>query len=696
MAKTEVIVPIISTNPRTGLMARTWTVPVALLGVSLISFGLFSPWLGFYWDDWPTIWFLHFLGPAGFKDVFAVDRPLLGWLFRLTTPLLGESTLGWQLFGLITRWICCLTLWWMIRTVWPQRTQQATWIAFLFAIYPGFRQQYIAVTYSHAWVILAALFISLGSLVWAVRRPRWFWPLMVLSWSTSTLIMFTDEYFFGLELLRPVLLWLALSESIKDLRKRAGRVLTIWLPYLATMVVFFVWRVFIQYTPRGQVQIFDQLQANPFKAMVDLTRTIFTDMAEVSVIAWAKTAIPSGRPEISEKLFPYYLAIVAGTAVFTLLYLAFLGRIASIDSAADKQSSRRWAVQAIGIGVLALFLGGWPFWVTSLPVELRFPWDRFTLSMMLGACILLAGAVELLRNQLAKVVILGIVVGLAAGIHFNDGFAYRREWNAQKNSFWQLTWRAPAIRSGTTVLTAGLPFIYFSDNSLTGPLNWIYSGKAPAGQMPYLVYDLESRLGKELSGLAKDIPIEMPYRALSFSGSTSQALVLYFPRDGCLRILDPVRDKHVPVKEGLVDDSRHLSDPENILTGAGAAAQPPLNIFGPEPEHTWCYYFQKAELARQMEDWQQIVRLGKEAFRQDMAPTYKNEMEYLPFVEGYARASDWEQAYRLTKRAIGPIPMLPAALCYTWQRIQQSTAPSPERENVLTRIMQEIPRCPLD
>ena len=40
---------------------------------------------------------------------------------------------------------------------------------------------------------------------------------------------------------------------------------------------------------------------------------------------------------------------------------------------------------------------------------------------------------------------------------------------------------------------------------------------------------------------------------------------------------------------------------------------PPPMLFGPEPPHTWCYYFQKADLARQRGDWDEVARLGDEA-----------------------------------------------------------------------------------
>jgi hypothetical protein len=101
---------------------------------------------GFFWDDWPTIWYLHLLGPAGFRDVFTIDRPLLGWLFMVTTSVLGESTLAWQLFGLFTRWLCCLALWWLLRLVWPGRDRETAWAAFLFAVYPVSQQSISVIT----------------------------------------------------------------------------------------------------------------------------------------------------------------------------------------------------------------------------------------------------------------------------------------------------------------------------------------------------------------------------------------------------------------------------------------------------------------------------------------------------------------------------------------------------------------------
>jgi hypothetical protein len=191
------------------------------------------------------------------------------------------------------------------------------------------------------------------------------------------------------------------------------------------------------------------------------------------------------------------------------------------------------------IGALALLVGGIPFWATYLPIELRFPWDRFTLAMMFGASLLLAGLLEWLHlSPGAKAVLLGLALGLAVGFHGANANLYRREWNAQKLFFWQLAWRAPAIQPGTVLITAELPFTVYSDNSLTAPLNWTYAPQETSRQMPYLLYAVESRLKFNLPRLEPGVPIEQFYPPAS-RNTPGDRFVLEPP--GCVKVVDPSR-----------------------------------------------------------------------------------------------------------------------------------------------------------
>ena len=301
-----------------------WSVPLALLGLCLISFGVLAPWLGFYWDDWPSIWYLHLLGPAGFLKVFALDRPALGWLFTLTSSLMGTSPLAWQLFGVLTRWLSCVALWWALRTIWPRNTREVTWVSLLYAVYPGFQQQYIAVTYSHDWLVLTLFFISFGLMALALRQPQRFWLYMGASWLLAAYVMFADEYYFGLELLRPVFLWLVTTQQGLALRQRIRRVILVWLPYVAIMALFLVWRLFILVSPRGNVQLFGKISAKPVSTLTHLLGTMLSDAFRSSFGAWAEPFQFSSILEAGQPAVLVYAAIVLVTALAAIAYLYWL------------------------------------------------------------------------------------------------------------------------------------------------------------------------------------------------------------------------------------------------------------------------------------------------------------------------------------------------------------------------------------
>ena len=670
---------------------RPWTVPLALLVLCVLSFGVLAPWLGFYWDDWPAIYYHHQLGAVGYLQAFAVDRPLLGVLFMLTSPIVGESALAWQVFGLLTRWVSCLAFWWVLIAVWPQHKRQAAAAAFLFAIYPGFQQQYISVTYSQAWIILTAFLLSLGLMVWAFRKPAWFWPLIAASWLLSTLVMFTDEYFIGLELLRPVLMWMVIGGPVAQYREKLKRIGLLWAPFVASLGAFLFWRLILHPTPRGEVQIAGQLASS--SRLLGLIERIFYDVFQSTLLAWAQTFhLDTGITANKVLLLFYGLVAIAGAA-FTIFTFAFLRPETGEEQSAESKltSIHRWSNQAILLGLFALFIAGWPFWATDLPIRLEFPWDRFTLAMMPGASLFVAGLIESLgRKHLVHVLVLGVAVGLAAGLHFQSANAYRRAWNLQKDFFWQLTWRAPGIQPGTILLTADLPFTYYSDNSLTAPLNLIYAPENHSQKMSYLVFAVESRLGTSLLNLKQGVKIVQEYRATEFAGSTSQAVGVFFQPPGCLLIADPSVYGRMPQKPNYFSDVLPLSNLALITPEAQPAAQPPQFFFGPEPAHDWCYYFEKADLARQTGDWQQVVKLGNKAFQGQKSFADYQAVQFLPYIEGYARTGQWQRAEKLALQADQLNGRMQRALCAVWQRLGQDTPDSPEREEALTGLQTRL------
>lgn len=665
------------------------SIPLAFLVLGLLSFAPLIPRLGLYWDDWPSLWFLHFFGPEVFPDVFTIDRPTQGWLFVLTTSLMGESLIVWQLFGIFTRWLSCVGLWWVLRLLWPRRLLEVTWIVFLFMIYPGFNQQYIPITYSHMYIMLSIFMLSMGTMILSYSDKRHFWTFILLSLFTAAGTMFTLEYFVGLELLRPVFLFMISSRETDQLGKRITLSIKRWIPYLAILFLFFYWRITNE-TPRGNITLFEDFKSAPTTTVFDLIKTVLEDIFESGILAWGRTILPGFILTYRTAITFAILLIVVLSAVFVILYMLRL-KVENVGSSTEKEGRIRWEYQAVLLGIYSLLIAGWPIWATNLKIDLFFPWDRFTLMMMLGACLLAVGVVfRITRNRLANTIILGLLIGLSVGLHFQTGLDYMREWNFQKTFFWQLVWRAPGIQPGTALLTSKLPFQFTTDNSLTAPLNWTYAPENYSRQMPYGFLNIDARLGKTLRNLELNTPIHQPYRATDFYGSTSKAILFYYSPEICLKIIDPEADRFWPYKPGYVPEAIQLSDPSLIIPNPVSPAYPPEQIFGMEPLHDWCYYFEKAELARQQKKWGEVAANADKALKLSQTFNKKNVSELITFIEGYAHTGKWEDAANLTFTADKNSDIIRDSLCATWRDLSIATTANQAKTEALSKINEEL------
>ncbi|MCZ7551042.1 MAG: hypothetical protein B6D39_02150 [Anaerolineae bacterium UTCFX2] len=667
---------------------RPWMALPALLLVCALAYGVTIRQQGFYWDDWTIVWYIHFLGASSFKAAFASDRPLLAWIYQVTTPLLGESPFNWQAFAVITRWLACAALWWALRGLWPRNPLQTSAIAILFAVYPGFKQQHIAITYSNAFLVLALYLSSWGFMIWSLRRLSRFWLLYLISLLLAIYTVFTAEHFFGLELLRPVFLWIVLSETVSHYGERLKKTLLLWLPFLAIDLAFLVWRI-SNPTPRAQITLFERLTSDPSGAVISLAETVLRDILTASFSAWSQIFrldwLSAQPPGTTVRFVVIALAAAAATGL-ALIFAA--GHRRDIDA----RAGLRWAIPAIGLGLFSLLAGGIPIWPTNLRLELFFPWDRFTLPMMFGAALLLAGLIELLN--FAPPINMALVVvcaGLAAGFHYQIALSFRADWLSQRDFFWQLAWRVPGLEPGTILLTSDLPFEYDWDNSLTAPLNWTYAPQMQGTELPYLMYNAESRLSSGLPPLDKNTRIQEYLRITPFSGSISQAVVgFYQPPGSCFKLIDPQIDQNLPEKPRYFKEIYSFSRLDLVHADAAPPAQPPLQFFEPEPPPNWCYYFQKAELARQTGNWNEIVELGEKAFETRKTFTRKNVYELLPFIEGYARSNQFDRAYEMTRQGYQTWEKMGATLCLLWDKISADASLGAEIQSASKEIHEEL------
>ena len=84
--------------------------PLLLIFLAVLSYGLVIRKLGIYWDDWAYLWTKMELGYAGIVRHFSFSRPLAGQIQNLVMEITGKNPLWIQIYGLSMRVICASLL----------------------------------------------------------------------------------------------------------------------------------------------------------------------------------------------------------------------------------------------------------------------------------------------------------------------------------------------------------------------------------------------------------------------------------------------------------------------------------------------------------------------------------------------------------------------------------------------------------
>ena len=141
---------------------------------------------------------------------------------------------------------------------------------------------------------------------------------------------------------------------------------------------------------------------------------------------------------------------------------------------------------------------------------------------------------------------------------------------------------------------------------------------------------------------------------------------------------------------GFISKAMSLSDLKTIDMSKSPFAVLPKSIFGQEPPHEWCYYFEKAELARQDEDWEEIAKLGEKALSLNKDFNHKNIPEIMPYIEAFAHIGQWDKAVELSLDAFEFSNTMQDLLCDRWRGILKSTPANIEQQNAVGKIQIEL------
>ncbi len=655
------------------------SIPFVFALTTILAYGLLLPFTGFYWDDWPFAWIAKFLGPREFISAFSGFRPFLGPIFFATTSLIPPNPLLWQIFALIIRFLATLSAWFALNQIWPNYKRQTLIASFLFLVFPGYSQHWVAFTHiNQEWIPFIFYLLSFGLTVRALRSRERFLTDTLLALLFLVLGVFPTEYFISLEPLRFLFIWVIITEETKTFWPGLVQTFKRWWPYLLIWFLNAGWLAY--YYKSGAYISYGVTASKQIPSISDALSAFGDAFWKAGFYIWAQVLV---------------LAAQSITAPSTLLTLAlillsfFVLSFYILKLQLVENSSIIFSIQAILIGLIGILLGRVPSLVAGLPLTLQSSFDRFMISMMLAASLFMAGLIELLiKNERAKNIVFALLIALGIGQQFFNANIFRRDWARQQEIYWQFAWRIPALKPDTVILTTYVPIDYETDLSFTAPLNWMYAPDFQRSDLPYaMLYSIERLGGATLPALQPGTAIQLPYRTVTFHGSTSQAIVIYFPPGGCLRVLDPAfNDAETYARfPNSLSALVPLSDPARIIADAPALKMP-VPPFNNEPPHTWCYFYEKAELARQSADWKQVAALGHEASKQGYSSS--DVFELLPFIEAYARTGDLKSAEQITRQAWNNEPKIHPGLCALWKRVQ-ATGPS-EAQGSASNLLNEL------
>jgi hypothetical protein len=638
-----------------------WVFVAILLVASALTYLPLVNQIGYLNDDWYLMYDAHTQGPDFFHEVYRSDRPARAYVLGAAYSLFGDNTLYYHLSGYAFRFLSGAAFFWILERLWAGRRKMNFSAALLFLLYPGFLSQVNPIDYQSQLLSLCLAMISIALTIKAIQTSnmtgRVVWTILSILLGIEYLALI--DYFIGLELLRLAIVFLlVLRTKGATLKQKLTKTFLRWLPFAAAPGLFLIWRLFIFETDRRATDVGAQLGQLFSSPLVGLWWLVYLvqDIFNVLLVAWG---YPLYTIAYSMRLRDTLIGFGLGAFV-VLLVIIGLRWGKEDEPETEAGSSSGWMREEYWLGLVTVVGGLLPVILANR--HILFPdLSRYALASSAGVAILLAGIISQISSRPLRMTLIGFLVAVSVLTHFGNAVRVANETEVIRNFWWQVAWRAPNIQAGTT-LVASYPDVGIQEDYFVwGPANLIYYPEKQAQRpieikLPAAVLTNDVVL-KIMTGKGVETPER---RGNILTRDFGEVLfIVQTSRDSCVRFIDgdapelSSRDSH---RTMVVAPYSQL---DYVLPDADFR-EPPPTIFGPEPAHDWCYYYQQADLARQRADWEAIHGLYQEALELGLYPN--DSVEWMPFVQAYTALGDQDKLRTLKKILIAD-PYLTAQTC---------------------------------
>jgi hypothetical protein len=644
-----------------------------------------------YRDDWYYALDRTIGGPGVFQEMFSIDRPARGPLFEAYYQLFNVQPLPYHLSSFLWRLCGGFAAFSLFNLLWPGQRRAALFMALLFTLFPGYsrwlegfeNQPRILSSFLEALSIALTL-KAIKTVRIAPRVALWAGSILT-GWTYIALVDFS----FGMEFFRLLSVFLLVSHDKPGfpLIKKAITSLKTWGIAASIPFGFLFWRIFIFHNERPTTDIGLQLSfltESPLHTGLLWLIRLFQSTVNISLLAWT---MPPAQTifnyRVSEIFLGIFLALLAVLALGSAEYL--IKKITQNKATLPVQAVENWQSEAIIIGLFGVVAGVVPVIMANRFATLG-NYSHYALPASLASVAFVGGVVFSITAARIKTGIMSLLVFLSVLTQYTISMRIIQEETTISNFWQQVVWRAPGIQAGTTLVVNYPAIDYGQDvDTVAGPANFLYFPEQ-TNQIP-AIYQLSAL--EQGDNTSKDI-LENPTKAFTFRYRTHESEVSY---EKLLVISQPTENSCVHVLDGNWPRIS-VSDPYRISLIAplskidrvlwdGTPPQPDKAIFGDEPAHAWCYYYQKAELSLQNKDWTQIVFLGDEVFKQKLRPT--DTIEWMPFLQAYAYTGNVQVLGNIAK-AFKQEPTYKKQACQVLQQMNDRFAQYPLTPSVLAEI----------
>ncbi len=600
---------------------------IAICLIFLIGGLTYLPNIGqvtYFRDDWYYMMDGASAGARVFHEMFSIDRPARGYLFEVLFNLFGTQPLPYHLTSFLWRILGGMGALWLFNLLWPNKHWQATLMAVLFCVYPGYLWWVAGVEYQPMVLSVGLHVFSIAMTIQALRETHlpqkliWLAGAIISGWAALLLV----EYAIGMEVFRWLCIGLVLRQNAAETSKRKliGKVVRAWAISLAIPIGFLAWRLFIFNNVRSDTDVQAQLSGlwhAPLATSLTWALKLIQSTLTVSLRAWL---VPFYDTFLSLEAQKIGLGVALATAavIFTLLAASWIKpqKLALPGGKADQ-----WALETAVMGILGVMFGLLPVIMANRTVDFE-RFSHYALPASLAGVVFVVGMVNLAQNHRIQKALAAILVFVAVATGYANSTAAAHEEMVIRQFWQQMVWRAPNIRPGTTLLIYyPLPNNIDVTDSMWGAANLIYYPQTN-DQIP-----VQYTLGADAVTrfVMQDVLIRAQdrdgtYRTHTIPVSYQNTLIITQPSlSSCIHILD-----HRWPRGSAADNANILVmeryGATNAILPDGNPVMPAIP-FGTESIKTWCYYYEKAELALQEEDWRTAYDMFTEGLGQGFSPS---------------------------------------------------------------------------